>query len=114
MASAMRSLNFERDWMNQKHRGLFGWVVICCHASQNQKSMQTVLLISVEPLFHTVPLIHLATSTLTSAAFSQSLGWEDLLEGEIATHSSILAWEIPWTVEPGRLQSMALQRVGHN
>ena len=36
----------------------------------------------------------------------QSLGWEDLLEKEMATHSSILAWRIPWTEEPGRLQSM--------
>ena len=43
----------------------------------------------------------------------QSLGWEDL-EKEMATHSSILAWRIPWTEEPGRLQSMGLQRVGHN
>ena len=39
----------------------------------------------------------------------QSLGWEDLLEKETATHSSILAWEVPWTEEPGRLQSMGLQ-----
>ena len=44
----------------------------------------------------------------------QSLGQEDLLEKEMATHSSSLAWEIPWTEEPGRLQSMGLQRVGHN
>ena len=44
----------------------------------------------------------------------QSLGWEDLLEKEMATHSSILAWKIPWTEEPGGLQSMGLQRVGHN
>ena len=36
----------------------------------------------------------------------QSLGWEDLLEKETATHSSILAWKIPWTEEPDRLQSM--------
>ena len=36
----------------------------------------------------------------------QSLGWEDTLEKEMATHSSTLAWEIPWTEEPGRLQSM--------
>ena len=43
-----------------------------------------------------------------------SLGQEDPLEEEVATHSSILAWEIPWTEEPGRLQSMGLQRVGHN
>ena len=44
----------------------------------------------------------------------QSLGWEDLLEKGMATHSSILDWEIPWTEEPGRLQSTGLQRVGHD
>ena len=44
----------------------------------------------------------------------QPLGQEDLLEKEMATHSSILAWEIPWTEESGRLQSMWPQRVGHN
>ena len=44
----------------------------------------------------------------------QSLGQEDLLEKEMATHTSILAWKIPWTEEPGRLQSMGLQRVGHD
>ena len=43
----------------------------------------------------------------------QSLGPEDPLEKEMATHSSILAWEIPWTEEPGGLQSM-LQRIGHD
>ena len=44
----------------------------------------------------------------------RSLGREDPLEKEMATHSSILAWKIPWTEEPGRLQSMGLQRVGHD
>ena len=44
----------------------------------------------------------------------QSLGREDLLEKEMAIHSSIIAWKIPWTKEPGRLQSMGLQRVGHD
>ena len=39
--------------------------------------------------------------------------WEDPLEEGMATHSSILAWEIPWTEEPGRLPSMGSQRVGH-
>ena len=43
----------------------------------------------------------------------QSLGQEDPLKKEMATHSSILAWEITWTEEPGRLQSMGLQRIGH-
>ena len=41
----------------------------------------------------------------------QSLGWEDLLEKEMATYSSILAWKVPWMEEPGRLQSVGLQRV---
>ena len=44
----------------------------------------------------------------------QSLGREDPLEKEMATHSSILAWRIPWTEEPGRLQSMGLKKVRHN
>ena len=44
----------------------------------------------------------------------QSLGREDPLEKEMATHSSILAWRIPWAVEPGGLQSMGSQRVGHD
>ena len=44
----------------------------------------------------------------------QSLGWEDPLEQKMATHYSTLAWKIPWTEEPGRLQSMGLQRVRHD
>ena len=44
----------------------------------------------------------------------RSLGWEDPLEKEMATHSSTLAWKISWTEEPCRLQSMRSQRVGHD
>ena len=44
----------------------------------------------------------------------RSLGQEDPLEKEMATHSSILAWKIPWMEEPGRLQSTGLQRAGHD
>ena len=44
----------------------------------------------------------------------RSLGGEDLLEKEMATHSSILAWRIPWAEEPDGIQSMGLQRVGHD
>ena len=44
----------------------------------------------------------------------RSLGWKDSLEKEMATHSSIHAWKIPWTEEPGGLQSISLQRVRHN
>ena len=54
---------------------------------------------------------HLPTMQETQV---QSLGRRDLLEKEIATHSSILAWKTPWTEEPGRLQSMGSQRVIHN
>ena len=44
----------------------------------------------------------------------RSLDWEDALEKEMAVHSSTLAWKIPWMEEPGRLQSMGSQRVGHD
>ena len=44
----------------------------------------------------------------------QSLGWEDPLEEGMATHSSVLAWRISWTEEPGGLQSIGLQRVSHD
>ena len=54
---------------------------------------------------------HLSTMLETQV---QSLGWEETLEKEMAIHSSTIAWKIPWTEEPGRLQSMGLQRVGHD
>ena len=54
---------------------------------------------------------HLPTMRETGV---QSLSREDLLEKEMAPHSSILAWKIPWMEEPDRLQSMGLQKVGHN
>ena len=53
-------------------------------------------------------------STCNAGAWVQSLGWEDPLENGMAIHSSILAWLIPWTEEPGGLQSMGLQKVGHD
>ena len=51
---------------------------------------------------------------LMQETWVQSLGQEDPLGKEMATHSSILAWRIPWTEKPGSLQSIGLQRVGHN
>ena len=54
---------------------------------------------------------HLPTMQETQV---RSLGWEDTLDKEMATHSSSLAWKFPWMEEPGRLQSMGSQRVGHN
>ena len=53
-------------------------------------------------------------STFNVGTLVQSLMQEDPLEEEMGTHSSILAWRIPWTEEPGRLQSMGSQKVGHN
>ena len=50
----------------------------------------------------------------TQEILVRSLGWEDSLEKEMATYSSTLAWKIPWTEEPDRLQSMGSQRVGHD
>ena len=54
---------------------------------------------------------HLSTMWET---WVQSLGWEDPLEKEMAIHSSTIAWKIPWTEEPGRLQSTGSQRIGHD
>ena len=54
---------------------------------------------------------HLSTMWETRV---RSLGWEDPLEKEMAIHSRTIAWKIPWTEEPGRLQSTGSQRVGHN
>ena len=57
---------------------------------------------------------NLTTNAGDIETWLQSLGWEDLLEKGMTTQSSILAWRIPWTEEPVRLQPMELQRVGHN
>ena len=50
----------------------------------------------------------------TQETWVQSLGWEDPLEEEMATHASILAWKIPWTEESGKLQPIGFQRVRHD
>ena len=52
-------------------------------------------------------------STMQETRF-RSLGWEDSLEKEVAIHSRTIAWKIPWKEEPGKLQSMGSQRVGHD
>ena len=57
---------------------------------------------------------NLPANEATQELWVPSLGWEDPLEKEMATHSSILAWKIPWKEEPGGLQSMRLQRAGHD
>ena len=83
------------------------------HYCQNDYTTQVNLQIQCN-LYQTVVaqmVKHLPTMWETQV---QSLGWEDLLEKETATHSSILAWKIPWTEEPGRHRFMRSQRVGHD
>ena len=62
------------------------------------------------------PLVAQAVKRLSAMQETRlrSLGWEDPLEKETAARSSILVWKIPWTADPGRLQSMGLQRVRHD
>ena len=62
------------------------------------------------------PLVAQTVKHLTTVreTWVQSLGWEDPLEKEMATHSNIPAWEIPWMEKPGRIQSMRSQRVRHD
>ena len=68
------------------------------------------------PLIYMTSLVVQMVKNLPAIQETQvhSLNWEDPLEKGMATHSSILAWRITWTEESGRLQSMELQRVGHN
>ena len=61
-----------------------------------------------------LPVAQMVKNPAMRETWIQSLGWEEHLEKGMATHSSILAWRIPWTEEPGGLQSMGLQRVGHD
>ena len=68
----------------------------------------------IEPLSPAFQADALTSEPAVKETWVQSLSREDLLEKEMATHSSILSWRIPWTEEPGRLQSIGLQRVGHN
>ena len=76
----------------------------------------TILTIITTPINYWTSLLsqtvkHLSTMWETRV---RALGWEDPLEKEMATHSSILAWKILWVEEPGRLQSMGTQIVGHD
>ena len=64
-------------------------------------------------VFHTLPW-WLRPSAYNVGDPGSNPGREDVLEKEMATHSSVLAWQIPWMEEPGRLQSMGSQRVGHD
>ena len=69
-----------------------------------------------QPYIHVTSLVAQMVKCLSTMweTWVRSLGWEDPLEKEMAIHSSTIAWKIPWTEEPGRLQSMGLQRVRHD
>ena len=77
---------------------------------------KSYLYISLLTLFYGASLVAQEVKCLSTMqeTWVRSLGWEDPLEKEIAIHSSTIAWKIPWTEELGRLQSMGLQRVGHD
>ena len=79
---------------------------ICCSRKQNLNDPKVRLSSLVAQMVKRLPAMQ--------ETRVRSLSWEDPLEKEMATHSSILAWKIPWTEEPGRLQSMGSQRVGHD
>ena len=68
------------------------------------------------PIVLVAPLVAQMVKKLSAVqeTWIRSLGWEDPMETEMATHSSMLAWKIPWTEEHVGLQSMGLPRVGHN
>ena len=75
---------------------------------------QTACFMSVSPLSASLVAQMVQRLPAMQETRVRSLGQEDPLEKEMAIHSSTLAWKIPWMEEPGGLQSMGLQRVGHN
>ena len=87
----------------------------------NKKKIHIKSTVDIIPSIHKPHLNRaslVAQSVRNSPAMQEtqvrSLGWEDPLEMEMAIHSNILAWRIPWTEEPGRLESIELQRVRHH
>ena len=92
-------------WMKHNRKCLLNDVLICPRVFWVclSKGLRTSLVAQT--------VKHLSTMWET---WVRALGWEDPLEKEMAIHSSTTAWKIPWTKEPGRLQSMGLQRVGHD
>ena len=82
--------------------------------SQESDTTEATLLLLVIPCASLVAQRLKGLPAKMRETWVRSLGWEDPLEKEMATHSSILAWRIPWTEEPGGLQSTGSQRVGHD
>ena len=88
-----------------------------CHLKMRCKIMRSAFVhLKVELLAHMASLVAQTVKRRPTMleVWVRSLGREDPLEKEMTTHSSILVWKTPWTEDPGRLQSMGLQRVRHN
>ena len=77
-----------------------------CKRNQGLKSVDLKIILGLAQMVKNLPAMW--------ETWVPSLGWEDPLEKEMATHSSTLAWRIPWTEEAGGLQSMGSQSVGHD
>ena len=82
--------------------------------SENEYTTQSNLQIQFNPYQASLVAQRVKRLPTMRETWVQSLGQEDPLEKAMATHSSTLAWKIPWTEKPGRLQSMGSQRVGHD
>ena len=85
-------------------------VIFCFFSVSFQSRFRTQFF----PLIHVLVVQMVKSLSGMQETWVQSLGWEDSLEKAMAPHYSTLAWKIPWTEEPGRLQSMGSQRVGHD
>ena len=101
--------------VNIKLDKITNWLLMThqCPRAKFHLDLMTVLFLICHSLSVLVPQMVKCLPTMRETRV-QSLGREDPLEKEIATHSSTLAWKIPWTEEPGRLQSMGSLRVGHD
>ena len=82
--------------------------------SSNISDISIALLLSLERMWASLVAQMVKHLSAVWETLVQSLGWEDPLEKEMATHSSMLAWKIPWMEEPSRLQFLGLQRVRHD
>ena len=118
---------FEGEWINKLwHIQTMGYYSVLKKKKKTKKHKTTDELLNPEKTWRNLKCLSLSKKRASLVAqlvknlptmwetWVRFLGWEDPLEREMATHSSTIAWKIPWKEEPSRLQSMGLQRVGHN
>ena len=118
---------FIPNWVSNIIKFCKSLLKLCNFSSFNQLESGTILIYHlvlndscipgiIDPCVVGVSLVAQTIKCLPALwqTWVQSLGWDDPLEKAMAPHSSTLAWEIPWTEEPGRLQSMGSQRVRHD